>query len=59
MPRSLNATARIFITSEDPESIDYQADYPMGHYLGGATIWHLSTDAAGVRLLRPNDQLVR
>lgn len=35
---------RVFITYEDPESIGYKADYIADHLLGGAMIWHLSSD---------------
>ena len=44
VPWLFNATDRVFITYEDPESIGYKADYVVDHYLGGAMIWHLSSD---------------
>ena len=44
VPWLYNPTDRVFITYEDPESIGYKADYVVDHYLGGAMIWHLSSD---------------
>ncbi len=44
VPWLYNATDRVFITYEDPESIEYKADYVADQYLGGAMIWHLSSD---------------
>ncbi len=44
VPWLFNPTDRIFITYEDPESIGYKADYVADHQLGGAMIWHLSSD---------------
>jgi chitinase len=45
VPWLYNSTDRVFITYEDPDSIGYKADYLIDHYLGGAMIWHLSSDA--------------
>jgi chitinase len=44
VPWLFNSTDRVFITYEDPESIGYKADYVADHYLGGAMIWHLTSD---------------
>ncbi len=44
VPWLFNPAKRVFITYEDPESISYKADYVADHYLGGAMIWHLSSD---------------
>ncbi len=44
VPWLFNPKERVFITYEDPESIGYKADYVADHYLGGAMIWHLSSD---------------
>jgi chitinase len=44
VPWLYNPTKQVFITYEDPESITYKADYVIEHYLGGAMIWHLSSD---------------
>jgi chitinase len=44
VPWLFNPIDRIFITYEDPESIGYKAAYVADHYLGGAMIWHLSSD---------------
>ena len=44
MPWLYNAADRVFITYEDPESIGYKADYVADQQLGGAMIWHLSSD---------------
>ena len=45
VPWLFNPIDQVFITYEDPESIGYKADYVIDHYLGGAMIWHLSSDA--------------
>jgi len=44
VPWLYNPAERVFITYEDPESIGYKAEYVADHYLGGAMIWHLSSD---------------
>jgi chitinase len=44
VPWLFNPADRIFITYEDAESIGYKAAYVADHYLGGAMIWHLSSD---------------
>ncbi len=44
VPWLYNPAERIFITYEDPDSIGYKADYVAEHYLGGAMIWHLTSD---------------
>jgi len=44
VPWLYNPGERVFITYEDPESIGYKAEYVADHYLGGAMIWHLSSD---------------
>jgi chitinase len=44
VPWLYNPTERIFITYEDAESISYKAAYVVIHQLGGAMIWHLSSD---------------
>jgi chitinase len=44
VPWLFNPIDRVFITYEDPESIGYKAGYVIDHYLGGAMIWHLSSD---------------
>jgi chitinase len=44
VPWLFNSADRVFITYEDPESIGYKAAYVAEHYLGGAMIWHLSSD---------------
>jgi chitinase len=59
VPWLFNATERVFITYEDPESIGYKADYLMEHYLGGAMIWHLSSDANDVLLQTLYDRLAQ
>jgi chitinase len=43
-PWLYNATDRIFITYDDPESIGYKMAYIRAHHLGGAMIWNLSSD---------------
>jgi chitinase len=59
VPWLFNATDRVFITYEDPESIGYKADYVIAHYLGGAMIWHLSSDADDVLLQTLYDRLAQ
>jgi chitinase len=59
VPWLFNATDRVFITYEDPESIGYKADYLIDHYLGGAMIWHLSSDANDVLLQTLYDRLAQ
>jgi chitinase len=59
VPWLFNPTDRIFITYEDPESIGYKADYVIDHYLGGAMIWHLSSDANDVLLQTLYDRLAQ
>jgi chitinase len=44
VPWLYNPIDQVFITYEDPESIGYKAEYAAEHYLGGAMIWHLSSD---------------
>ena len=44
VPWLYNPAERVFITYEDPDSIEYKADYVAEHYLGGAMIWHLTSD---------------
>jgi len=50
VPWLFNPTDRVFITYEDPDSIGYKADYVVDRYLGGAMIWHLSSDDDGTLL---------
>jgi chitinase len=59
VPWLFNATDRVFITYEDPDSIGYKADYVIDHYLGGAMIWHLSSDADDVLLQTLHDRLAQ
>jgi chitinase len=59
VPWLFNATDRVFITYEDPESIGYKADYVIDHYLGGAMIWHLSSDADDTLLQTLYDRLAQ
>ncbi|HTP08468.1 MAG TPA: glycosyl hydrolase family 18 protein, partial [Anaerolineae bacterium] len=59
VPWLFNATNRVFITYEDPESINYKADYVIDHYLGGAMIWHLSSDADETLLQTLYDRLAQ
>jgi chitinase len=54
-----NPAERVFITYEDPESIGYKAEYVADHYLGGAMIWHLSSDADDVLLQTLYDRLAQ
>ena len=58
VPWLYNPSKRVFITYEDPESITYKADYVIEHYLGGAMIWHLSSDD-GTLLQTLYDQLAQ
>jgi chitinase len=59
VPWLFNPTDRVFITYEDPESIGYKADYLIDHYLGGAMIWHLSSDADDALLQTLYDRLAQ
>jgi chitinase len=59
VPWLFSSTERVFITYEDPESIGYKADYVIEHYLGGAMIWHLSSDADDVLLQTLYDRLAQ
>lgn len=59
VPWLFNAPERVFITYEDPESLGYKAGYLKDHYLGGAMIWHLSSDADDVLLQTLYDRLAQ
>lgn len=59
VPWLYNDIDRVFITYEDPESIGYKADYIAEHYLGGAMIWHLSSDDGGLLLQTLYDRLAQ
>jgi chitinase len=59
VPWLYNPADRVFITYEDPESIGYKADYVIDHYLGGAMIWHLSSDDDGTLLKTLYDRLAQ
>ena len=59
VPWLFNPTDRVFITYEDPESIGYKADYIANHYLGGAMIWHLTSDDDSLLLQTLYDRLAQ
>jgi chitinase len=59
VPWLYNPAERVFITYEDPDSIGYKAAYLKEHHLGGAMIWHLSSDADDVLLQTLYDRLAQ
>ena len=59
VPWLFNPTDRVFITYEDPDSIGYKADYIAEHYLGGAMIWHLTSDDDSLLLQTLYDRLAQ
>ena len=59
VPWLFSPADRVFITYEDPESIDHKAAYIADHYLGGAMIWHLSSDDDSVLLNELYDRLAQ
>ncbi len=59
VPWLFNPTDRVFITYEDPESIGYKAEYIAAKYLGGAMIWHLTSDDDSLLLQALYDRLAR
>jgi len=59
VPWLFNPTDRVFITYEDPESIGYKADYIAAQYLGGAMIWHLTSDDDSLLLQTLYDRLAQ
>jgi chitinase len=46
-PYLWNATSRVFITYDDPQSIAIKAHYVLEHRLGGVMFWELSQDREG------------
>lgn len=59
VPWLFNPADRVFITYEDPASINYKAEYITAHYLGGAMIWHLTSDDGGLLLQALYDRLAQ
>jgi chitinase len=59
VPWLFNPTDQVFITYEDPESIGYKADYIATKYLGGAMIWHLTSDDDSLLLQTLYDRLAQ
>jgi chitinase len=59
VPWLYNSADRVFITYEDPMSIGYKAEYITEHYLGGAMIWHLTSDDDGLLLQALYDRLAQ
>jgi chitinase len=56
-PYLWNATTRVFVTYEDPDSLRKKCRYIKGHDLAGAMFWELFSDRRGSLLKTLDDEL--
>ena len=49
-PYLYNPASRVFVTYEDPESLDLKCRYVLDHKLGGVMFWEYNSDSSGVLL---------